>query len=399
MDHPIALLSGLFSVFAFGFVVALLGSIKLRLAPKIGMDDAQFGKLVSVLQTTMVIMAILSGILLDNVGFQIVIILGMIVTAIAIFLIGAGATYGAVVVGCVILGIGGQFVNVGGNTLNPSLFADPSAGSNLGNTFFGLGAFLLPIISAKLLEKMDLKKTALILGIIVLVPIIFAIFGTFPEQEKSFHPALVGTLLANIVTWLAALTLFCYIGLEVSMATWITSYASELGADESGASKTLSIFFIFMMISRLVFGLQDKVTGADLTPVGGFVLCIAALLSAALIGWMIASKDLSTSRIAVGAAGFCFGPIFPTTIGVAFQHFDQSQWGTLFGIIFAIGLLGASTLPAWIGILAKGKSVQQGLRILMVTAVILAVISLILGLIPATEIAPIGGETPAGGDI
>lgn len=378
-----AMLSGFYSVFIFGIIVAFLGSIKLKLAPRIDADDAQFGKIVAVLQWTMVIMAILAGLLLDSLGFRTIIIAGAVLSAVAIFLIGRAASISAVMLSCVVLGIAGQFVNVAGNKLNPMLFEDLSAGSNLGNTFFGLGALLIPIITAALFTRMRYSSALYVVSLICLPVVFLALLGDFPLTEGgSFSAAVAIGLLGNHITWLAALTLFCYIGLEVSMAVWITSYASELGADEGTASKTLSLFFVAMMVGRLTVGLQDRVTGINLTPVGGYVLAGAALIAAAAITMMMQAKDIGKAKVAVILAGLLFAPIFPTTIGVAFQHFDETQRGTLFGLIFGIGLIGASTLPVWIGNLAKGKSVQAGLNILRVTAVILAVVAALLGAAP-----------------
>jgi len=376
-----AMLSGFYSVFIFGILVAFLGSIKLQLTSRIGADDAQFGKIVSVLQWTMVVMAIVGGIILDNLGHRIVITLGALLAAVAIFWIGRQSKIGGVMAGCVILGIGGQFVNLGGNTLLPGLFADPAAGSNLGNTFFGVGAFLVPVITAALFRRTSYRTALSVVALVCLGAILFTVTATYPSLEKSFSASIAIGLLGNIVTWLSALTLFCYIGLEISMAVWITSYATELGADEGKASKVLALFFIAMMAGRLVFGLQHKVTGLDLTPLGIYILSGAALLAAVSLTVMIRTRSLATGQMAVVFAGFVFGPIFPTTVGVTFQHFDQSQWGTLFGLVFAVGLIGASTIPAWIGSLAKGKSIQDGLKILRATAVVLAVIAVALNLV------------------
>ncbi len=378
-----AMLAGFSSVFIFGVVVAFLGSIKLKLAPRVGADDAQFGRIVAVLQWTMVVMAILAGLMLDALGFRVIIIAGALLAALAIFLIGQSSTIGAVMLGCVVLGIAGQFVNVAGNTLNPMLFDDPAAGSNLGNTFFGLGALLIPIITAALFARMGYKPSLSLVSLICLPAVLFALLGQFPESGAgSFSAAVALSLLTNHITWLAALTLFCYIGLEVSMAVWITSYAAELGADEGQAAKVLSLFFVAILFGRLVVGLQDRVTGIELTSIGGGVLVAGALIAALAITLMMRARTLSRARWAVILAGAVFAPMFPTTIGVTFQHFPEAQWGTLFGVIFALGLIGASTFPVWIGNLAKGKSVQSGLNILRVTAIVLAVIAALLGFAP-----------------
>lgn len=375
-------LAGIFGVFAFGMIVALLGSIKLKLTPRIGADDAQFGKIVAVLQWTMVAMAIIGGVAIDNFGHRTILVAGIVISALAVVLIGSGKTTSAVMGACVLLGVGGQFVNLGGNTLIPALFQDPSAGSNVGNTFFGLGAFLVPIITATLFQKMEFQKALAVLALVLGVGVIFPLLATLPSAQAGFSADLAVALLSNVVTWMSALTLFCYIGLEVSMASWVTTYAAELGADNARASRMLSYFFIAMMISRLTFGLQDKVTGINLTPNGGYVLATAALVAFVAITMMKNAKDLAGASVAVVLAGVVFGPIFPTTVGVTFRHYPQSQWGTLFGVVFAIGLIGASTIPAWIGSLAKGKSVQAGLNILRVTAIVLAVIAFVLGYLP-----------------
>lgn len=374
-----AMVSGFFSVFIFGILVALLGSAKLKLAPRIGADDEQFGRIVAVFQWTMVVMAIAGGIALDRFGHGIIIPLGIVLSALAILLISRSRTISAVMMSCVVLGIGGQFVNLGGNTLLPELFADPSAGSNLGNTFFGLGAFLIPVLTAYLFQKIGFEKALLIVSLIVFVPVFFTFAADFPGVGGSFSLSMAAGLLGNVITWLAALTLFCYIGLEISMATWITTYAAQLGAEEASASRMLSLFFIAMMLSRLAVGLQHHVTGVDPTPVGGYLLMTAALIAALAITFMMRTDSLSVAHLAVILTGAVFGPIFPTTVGVTFQHFEPSQWGTLFGVIFAVGLMGASILPAWIGKLARGASVRGALNILRVTAIALAIVSALLG--------------------
>jgi fucose permease len=378
-----AMLAGFYSVFIFGIIIAFLGSVKLKLTSRIGADDAQFGKIVSVLQWTMVVMAILAGLMLDSLGFRTIIILGAVLSAAAILFFGQSRTITSVMIACVILGIAGQFVNVAGNTLNPMLFDDLSAGSNLGNSFFGLGALLIPIIVAALFSRLSYSLSLAMIALICLPAVVFALIGEFPATGgQSFSASVAVSLLGNHITWLGALTLFCYIGLEVSMAVWITTYATELGAGETKAAQTLSLFFVAMMIGRLVVGLQDRVTGISLTPIGGHILTVAALIAAVAITMMMRSDSLASARRAVIIAGLVFAPIFPTTIGVVFQHFDEAQRGTLFGVIFAIGLIGASTIPAWIGNLAKDKSVKSGLNILRITALALAVIAALLGAAP-----------------
>jgi len=66
-------------------------------------------------------------------------------------------------------------------------------------------------------------------------------------------------------------------------------------------------------------------------------------------------------------------------VGVTVAKFEPRLYGSIFGIIFAIGLLGATFVPKFIGNLSAGKSVQAGLPVAAVMAGILFVISLFIG--------------------
>ena len=83
--------------------------------------------------------------------------------------------------------------------------------------------------------------------------------------------------------------------------------------------------------------------------------------------------------IAVLLAGLAFAPIFPTIVGVTFAKFDPSLYGSIFGIIFSIGLFGGTFVPKYIGNLSVGSTVQQSLPIAAIMAGILLVISLLIG--------------------
>src|SRR5262245_24984418 len=71
--------------FVFGMVLALLGSIKLPLAKRLALDEARVGALLSALNLALVPMMLLSGVLIDTLGVQPVLIVGSLLTALAIF--------------------------------------------------------------------------------------------------------------------------------------------------------------------------------------------------------------------------------------------------------------------------------------------------------------------------
>ena len=375
------MLAGFSSLFGFGLIVAFLGSIKLRLTSRIGADNAEFGRIIAAFQWIMVVMAILSGVAIDHVGHQMVIGVGAALAATAVLGIGRARSSRMVMAWVIILGLGGQLLYAGGNTLLPGLFADPAAGSNLGNAIFGLGALFMSVIAAVLLTRLPFERALIVFALLLLTPMVFVLRGDFPLTSHTFDPAVALTLLTNRVTWIVALLLFLYIGLEVSMGAWISSYAVELGATETQAIHTLSYFLVAMMISRLLFGLQDKVTGIELTPTGGAVLVCAGFIAIVTLSALMHTRNLRTARGWVFLIGFTFGPIFPTTIGMTLEHFAPSTWGTLFGVIATGGSMGAAVLPAWIGGAATTGTVQSSFGVLRSAAIGITAIALVLSLL------------------
>jgi len=112
---------------------------------------------------------------------------------------------------------------------------------------------------------------------------------------------------------------------------------------------------------------------------GSKVIIFSSILSILAIFLMIIAKGPVLGIIAVLLAGIAFAPIFPTIAGITFAKFDPSLYGSIFGIIFSVGLLGGTLVPKFIGDLSVGSTVQQSLPIAAIMAGILLVISLFIG--------------------
>jgi fucose permease len=187
-------------------------------------------------------------------------------------------------------------------------------------------------------------------------------------------------LLGNGAVLVAALALFCYISLEISMATWSKPYMTELfgGSQDptavANAGLILSLFGVAMMVGRFLTS-----TINNLTAMGVKLIAVLALVAIGTILVMILTHNAALAVAAVILAGLVFAPIFPTIIGVTFAKFEPQLYGSIFGIVFAVGLLGATLVPPIIGSLSVGATVQQSLQIVLAMAVVLLVISLFMG--------------------
>jgi len=375
----------LMCVFGLGMSFALLGSIGVKLMPRLKIDQSKFGTMISAFMFTCLLASLMMGVIVDKVGYKPVAVFGFIATAACIFILAYGKTFGSCLIPCLLLGFGAMALNTAGNTLIPKILYEgknAAGASNLGNVFFGLGLFVTPLAVSYLFRKVKYEFAVGTLGVIVLIPVIFALIADFPDIPAGFEIGSAFALLLEPVVLVAAFALFCYMSLESSFCNWLAPYGKEVFSKDfpsldvsivdSRSQQMLSVFAVAMMAGRLVTSQISMITSH-----GSWFIAGAAILSALVILAMVKGGAIWTSALAV-CAGFLFAPCFPTVVGVMYAKHPEN-FGSVFGIIFAIGLLGGVFVPKTIGKLAKGSSIQKSLKLLIPACILLVVLALILG--------------------
>lgn len=384
MEKIVALLC----VFGLGMCFSLLGSISVKLMPRLKIDQGKFGSLISAFMFTCLIASLIVGVVIDKVGYKSVAVFGFVATAVCIFVLARSKTYGSVILSCLLLGFGAMALNTAGNVMGPQVLFEgqnQAAASNLINVFFGLGLFLTPLIVSFLFQKTSYENAVSALAVIVLAPVALAIIcTTYPVSEAGFVLADAFALLVKPAVLVAALVLFCYLSLESSFCNWLPAFGKEVinkarpdikaEAADASAQRLLSLFAVAMMAGRLIASQISAIT-----EYGSWFIAGAAMVAALIIMAMTVSKSTLQAQVLAVLAGLFFAPCFPTTVGVTFAKFSPEIYGSVFGIIFAIGLLGAVIVPKAIGNLAKGSSVQKSLKLLIPACVILVVLAIVLG--------------------
>lgn len=383
MEKAVAILC----VFGLGMCLTLLGSISVKLMPRLKIDKGKFGSLISTFMFSCLVASLIIGVVIDKIGYKPVAVFGFAATALCILLLAQSKTFVMAAVACILLGFGAMALNTAGNTLIPVVLFEgqnPAAASNLGNVSTCLGLFLSPMLVSLLLKRFSYEKTVSVLGLIVLAPVILAILAIYPQSQAGFAFSDALALLAKPAVLVSALVLFCYIALESSFCNWLPAFGKEVISQEksdveaasvdASAQRLLSILAIAMMVGRLGASQIPKIT-----EYGSWVVAAAALVTGLIVLAMMAAKTTRTAQVLAALAGLAFAPCFPTTIGVTFAKFSPEIYGSVFGIIFAIGLLGAVIVPKAIGNLAKGSSIQKSLKLLLPICVALIILALVLG--------------------
>ncbi len=373
-------------VFGLGTCFALLGSISVKLMPRLGIDQGKFGSLVSAFMFSCLVASLIVGVVIDLVGYRPVAAFGFVAAALCAFAIARGNSYRAVLVACILLGFGAIALNTAGATLLPRVLFEgknEAAALNLGTVFFGLGLLLTPLIVSFLFQKTSYENAISAIAVILLAPVIFAVLATYPQSEAGFAVMDAFGLLAEPMVLVTALMLFCYTSMETSFCNWLPPFGKEVigraspDADvkvvDASAQRLLSLFAIAMMAGRLIASQMPGVTRH-----GSWYIGACSLVAAATIVIMCVSKSAWQARAAAILGGLALAPIFPTMAGVTLSRFPTSVHGSIIGIIFATGFLGASIAPRAIGTLAKGSSVQNSLKLLFPLCVLLIILAFVL---------------------
>ena len=384
MKKMIAIVA-LMAVFILAICLIILGSISVELMAALNINAGQFGTLVMGLFLTSCIVQLFIGPLVDKIGYKPVAIIGFTIVSISMFLLAISTSFSLALLACILMGVGAMSLNTVGNTLIPIVLFegnDQARASNFGTAFFGLGYIMTPLLIVFIIKTMNLGyATALIvIAMLLLVFLAFAIGTKFPRVPTGFRFSMVFRVLLKPAVIVAALALFCYTSLETTMGMWIKKLMEELygGSLNSSASinagLVLSLFGVAMTIGRFLSS-----TIKNLTAIGPKVIFGMSILAILGISLMMVAKSPVIGIVAVILVGLAFAPIFPTIIGVTFAKFDPSLYGSIFGIIFSVGLLGGTFIPKYIGNLSVGSTVQHSLPIALLMAFILMVISLFIG--------------------
>ena len=261
-------------------------------------------------------------------------------------------------------------IDIGSNTLLVWRFGEKVGPyMNSLHFFFGVGAFLSPIIIAQTMLASDggIQLAYWTLALIVLpAALAFVRFPSLPirQRDTAVHGGKANWFLVVLV----AAFLFLYVGAEVAYGGWVYTYAITLGLSSVTIAAYLTSFFWgSLTLGRL---LSIPLT-ARLHP--------KALLSGALAGCLLSLAVLiigqnSSAALWVGTIGLglSMSVIFPTTLALAEDTLSLS--GKMTSYFFIGASLGGMSIPWLIGQLFEDIGPVVTMLIILATMLLAVVI-------------------------
>lgn len=332
---------GYFGTFvSLGLILAVLGPTLPALAQNTGISLGDVGFLFTARAIGALIGALTSGRLLDYLPGHLLMAGAMVAIAALLGLIPMVSQFW--MLGTVVLIVGAIeiLLHSGGNTL--LIWAYTSGVGPVMNGmhfFFGVGAFLSPIIVAQTITLSDDVTYAYwVLAVLMLPAALWLVRVPSPsspattDAERDARPDY--TLVALIV-----LFMMFYVGAEAAFSGWIYSYAVALQlSSEAVAAYLTSAFWGALMVGRLL-----SIPLANLfRPRTVLAYSVAGAIVSIGVIFVAAGSTLAVWAGTLGV-GLSLAAVFPTTMSLAERH--TTVTGRVAGWFFVGASIGGMTVP------------------------------------------------------
>ncbi|KAL9030873.1 MAG: hypothetical protein Q9196_001046 [Gyalolechia fulgens] len=227
--------------------------------------------------------------------------------------------------------------------------------------FYGLGATISPLISTSMITKAHLGWWTFFypMAALAALEVVTGSLAFWSETGAKYvdvnrangeRKGMTRLALRQKVTWICAMFLLCYVGLEVSLGGWIVNFMIRVRHGEPFSSgMTATGFWLGITVGRVFLGFITPKVGERLA-VSVYLLVSVGL---ELVFWLV--PQFIVSAVAISFLGFFTGPIFPSTIIAVTKLLPSDMHVAAIGFSAAIGGGGAALLPFAVGAIAQAK--------------------------------------------
>ena len=360
-------------MFVFGIVLAILGALfgLPEMRDRLDINLAQQGNVFLLLFFGVFLSTIVVGPIIDSFGNKPVLTASSALVTIALAMFAVANSFADAAIAAFVLGVGGGGLNTAANALVADLYSeDRGAMLNLLGMFFGFGALFIPLLAAMITGVLTISQLLLVAaGLSAILTVAYLILK-FPAAAEKIGFSLLASIRAASIpgAMLFAFLLFFQSGNESSIGGWTSTYVGTLGAPAQTATWILAGYWGALMVGRMLAAqLLKQMTKTRL-------VLISAIGSAIGSAVMLASQSVPIVAVGAMIVGLSFAAIYPTTLAIAADRY-QRQAGTIFGLLFAVGLLGGMLFPWALGQISQQVGVRSGMVLPLIGSIAIAVIS------------------------
>jgi FHS family glucose/mannose:H+ symporter-like MFS transporter len=346
-------------VFVFGIVMAVLGTLfgLPAMRHRLKIDLAQQGNVFLFLYVGILLATLVAGPVIDSIGNKVILVTSAALVASGMVGFAYAHSFGSAAIPAVLLGLGGGGLNTSTNALVSNLYGeDRGPMLNVLGIFYGIGALGIPLLAAVIAGHFPIAPQLLICAGLAGACALLFLGVQFPEASRaqSFSWREVVEVARFPGVLMLGFLLFCESGNEASIGGWTSTYATEMGLGARTATLILAGYWAALMVGRLLVARMLKVVGKRQLVLGsglGALVGAAVLLTSRLEGTLVAG---------VLVIGLSYAGVFPTALAIAGDTY-RKMTGTVFGLLFAIALVGGMSFPWAVGQISQGLGVRYGM--------------------------------------
>ena len=348
-------------MFIFGLVLALLGTLfgLPAMRERLGVDLAQQGDLFLLLFAGVCFATVAVGPLIDRFGNKLVLLVSAVLVTVALVEFAAARSMLAAVIAALVIGLGGGGLNTSCNVLTSELYGGNRGRMlNLLGIFYGFGALFVPLLAASITSLLPMSRLLLVTAVLPAIGAVAYAVLPFPPAREGH--GMTWREILEVVRYpgllLFGIALFVESGNEAVLAGWTSTYLGEAGARAQLATWILAGYWAGLMLGRLTATrLLRYFRDVQL-------VLLSALGSMAGCAILLGARSVPLLAAAVFFVGFAFSAIYPTTLAMIGDRY-QRYAGTVFGVLFAMGLAGGAVFPWAVGQISEARTVRTGMVI------------------------------------
>ena len=354
----------------FGIVLGLPGTVLglPETVAELGLTLTSRGTLISALFVGLLVGCLLSGAVVDALGYRASLALSLGLVAMAMPLLAMART--AVLAGTAIiaLGVAAAGVNTASNALSSDFFpGDRARRMNRLAILAGIGGLTMPV-AISLSSAGGSWRTIVVAGgaLSALLALACAWVPPLTSPAPPHHSVINGIrrfARQPGFAWLG-LALLLGGGNEAALAGWISTYVQAAGFSASAATWVLASHWLGLILARMLLSARvERVKAAAImrSAIAGAV-CVAAFVVVGAREWL-----------AVGpfVIGFAIALVVPTTLALSGDR-HPGNTGALFGLLLTLVQVGGIALPATIGFVSDRAGLRVGLSVVALSYVCVA---------------------------
>ncbi|PKM50372.1 MAG: hypothetical protein CVV02_11375 [Firmicutes bacterium HGW-Firmicutes-7] len=357
-----------YGFFVMGMITLFLGSNMPNISELYKLSYAQSGLVLSFFAAGALICGFISGVMGDAIGMKRVLVISNCLYVIGMLIVALSSSVIFLYLGVFIIGSGGGAFGTSVNLIVNDFIHGDGRIMSLLHMSFGVGAFIIPIISNKALELgLNWKSVLILLIVLELVSLVLSLNMKIHFHRKTSENKILNKkIFKNKTIYIFAAILFFYVGAENSINGWIVTYLIDgLELSKSFANNALSVFWIIMMFGRFINSIiSQKFQKED-------ILLCSSIGTVVMIIAFINSTNPILIVLIIALLGLMLSGIYPLAFASANPIIKGS--GLVGAVITSGGALGSVAVPYISGIVSEYSGVRGVLFTILIALILMTV--------------------------